>query len=1103
MSNKGSQAGSNEGSLAKLMHGHFNLPMLSSNPPSDGSSPENQSSTGGSPQPNSSDAGGSAFARFGKALYGRNLGPTPVPTSAPTSAPSHVEPPSNQPPRLSFTTKSGILAMSPSPDWSQAVIAGRDFLQIVNVTDTEIVQHLDLFGSPGYKEKHPLSSVSVVKWGLRQYAKYIILGKTNGHIQVYNADSTTSKASYQLHEYNTSINSLGLNPHATHMLLSGNSAGIAKTWDMRSSNKKPLAQFVKNGDICRELKVSPFDSTKFAMIYDSGVVQRWDIRNPSAPERRMNAHAQRGLTLDWHEEFDYIVTGGRDKQIQIWNMSAGETARVPDHVINTPNGVHKVRWQQHAFNPKSILDCDIASSSMDLYDYRVHIWSPRRKYIPRIVIEDHEARLTEVQWKSGTQLWTAARDNKFIQRDISYEEPVINQLPKVSNTWSTTGLLMTVQGNNVINQHEYEDNAPSTVPGSSAASVHEREREGSRVSLRLSFNSRTQQKPKMHTLKEDRPVDQLLYEVPHVGINEKSIALAANNAAYQVSETFTVLDICIHNARVAKAIGRPRMAQTWLVLHRSLEWELEEWKKRREEKREKFEKLSSLVLPTRQNTMDRGSGPNSATGNLLSSLKSLEGTPRPAPAPVISDAASITSRLSLEKTVTQDSDTRPTLLTSRSISSPVAVPTTPKSGSRSSSQRRSSFGPATAESAGSAGSDIAFGSYESGSNSEEAISPVAQENFTHLGISRTVGPKDGTFSGPSTPSSATTSGSVSILNGKGINPEARSLLTGIIEEGSFSSNSSVRSLMVEDREKVNPGREKDASLASSVSNLASSHHSFSQSHTDDSEDFFGGGVALHRSQSPESEDDDMLPANKSSIAATASALAAAAVPSAAMRSTPSVITKGIASPKKSIEEVYTPPENPDYISDSELDEFVAFSQSLQHPWSPLKLLKDSNEYYHSDGDVQFCAIIALIFSRTHPSAFPEDNMVEEVLHCYITQLQKLQCVVALAELINSCTKFKSIYHMGQTNTSINQQCPTCGSVLSEANAASEQKAYWYCSKCHNLLDGCVLCRETVKGLGACMLACGHYGHFECMKSWVIDDNMTECPSGCGVKITEF
>lgn len=610
----------------------------------------------------------------------------------------------------------------------------------------------------------------------------------------------------------------------------------------------------------------------------------------------MNAHAQRGLTLDWHEEFDYIVTGGRDKQIQIWNMAAGETARVPDHVINTPNGVHKVRWQQHAFNPKNILDCDIASSSMDLYDYRVHIWSPKRKYIPRIVIEDHEARLTEVQWKSGTQLWTAARDNKFIQRDISYEEPVINQLPKVSNTWSTTGLLMTVQGNNAINQHEYEDNAPSTVPGSSATSVHEREREGSRVSLRLSFNSRTQQKPKMNSLKEEGPVDQLLYEVPHVGINEKSITLAANNAEYQVTETSTVLDICIHNARVAKAIGRPRMAQTWLVLHRALEWELEEWKKKREEKREKFEKLSALVLPSRQNTLDRGSGPNSATSNLLSSLKSLEGTPRPAGAHMLSDAASITSKLSLEKTVTQESDPRPTLLTSRSISSPVAVPTTPKSGSRSSSQRRPSFGPATAESVGSAGSDIAFGSYESGSNSEEAVSPVAQEKFTHLGISRTAASKEGTFSGPSTPSSSTTSGALSILNGKGINPEARSLLTGIIEEGSFSSNSSVRSLMVEDREKVNQGRERDVSLASSISNVASSHHSLSHSHTDDSEDFFGGGVAPRRSQSPESEDDDMLPANKISIAATASALAAAAVPPAAI-STPSVVTKGIASPK--------------------------------------------------------------------------------------------------------------------------------------------------------------------------------------------------------------
>lgn len=1054
------QPANNEGSLAKLMHGHFNLPMLSSNPPSDGASPEGPSSTsGGSPQPTGSDtSGGSAFARFGKALYGRNstshLGPTSAPSSE-GNKPQLQQPP--VPPRLSFTTKSGILAMSPSPDWQQAVIAGRDFLQIVNVTDSAIVQHLDLFGSPGYKEKHPLSSVSVVKWGLRQYAKYIILGKTNGHIQVYNADSTTSKASYQLHEYNTSINSLGLNPHATHMLLSGNSAGIAKTWDMRSSNKKCIAQFVKNGDICRELKVSPFDSTKFAMIYDSGVVHRWDTRNPSAPERRINAHSQRGLTLDWHDEFDYIVTGGRDKQIQIWNMAAGENSRVPDHVINTPNGVHKVRWQQQPRNPKSILDCDIASSSMDLYDYRVHIWSPKRKYIPRIVIEDHEARLTEIQWKSGTKLWTAARDNKFIQRDISSEQPVIKQLPKVSNAWSTTGLLMTVQS------HHSSIPRPEVKPTFEESATTERE--GSKLSLRLSF--RSQQKPQICRQEEEGPVDQLLYEVPHVGINERSLVVAANNAAYQPSESFTLLDICIHNAKVAKAIGRPRMAQTWLVLHRALSWEMELYRKR---KQERISRLSS-VMPSRQNTSDRQVD-KVGLSSKLAELRSREGTPR---APV-SDAASINSRLSLEKISTQESEIRPTLLTSRAISSPVAVPSTPKARSRSGSMRRSnSFG--AVGSIDSTGSDIAFGSYESGSNSEEAVSPVAQEKFTQLSISRNVTTKD---SAPSTPTS-----SIAILNGKGINPDARSLLTGIVEEGSFSSNSSVRSLMVEDKEKLSVSKPNDSSLASSVS--AGSHH------TDESEDFFYGSLvnnqtqpgSQNRSQSPEAVVDHG---------------------NITVQTDPDLVGKACDPETSQTPRKVTPEESPEptnYIADSELDDFIAFSQSLEQPWSPLKLLMDSNEYYHNDGDVQFCALLALIFGRTHPSVFPNDNMVEEVIHCYITQLQKLQCVVALAELINSCQKFKSIYHMGQTNTSINQQCPQCGVVLSDANASSDDKAYWYCSKCHSLSDGCVLCRETVKGLGACMLACGHYGHFECMRQWVIDDQMAECPSGCGVKITEL
>jgi WD40 repeat protein len=97
---------------------------------------------------------------------------------------------------------------------------------------------------------------------------------------------------------------------------------------------------------------------KLLKFSNLGLLQIWDIRKPLTPLRNIFAHRGLILSLNWHpKNQNLITTGGRDMQIQIWDLGQDNPFKKS---IQTISSISHLQWFPNNNNNNS---CHIASSS--------------------------------------------------------------------------------------------------------------------------------------------------------------------------------------------------------------------------------------------------------------------------------------------------------------------------------------------------------------------------------------------------------------------------------------------------------------------------------------------------------------------------------------------------------------------------------------------------------------------------------------------------------------------------------------------------------------------------------------------------------------------
>lgn len=323
-----------------------------------------------------------------------------------------------------------------------------------------------------------ISTISDVKAGFHNHKNYIAICGTSTSVSIYDITKTSAIDNplvTSLSEHTRSINSVDFNMSQTNLIVSGGQDGCIKIWDLRSPqitiNRSDISintgsdsvrdvKWMPNYNFGDEYGGSSNRGFKFSSIHDSGLLLKFDMRQPNQVEKKINAHSGPGLCINWHPHQDYIFTGGRDGKLCLWYMgdksnngnivnvnptnnlqyganpsyslSLGSTALAfPELTINTAHPVNKLK-----FSPKyekNVFNSLVGTSSMGM-DSDVSIYSLARKFIPKNILTLNSPSLGFIWW-DDKMVFNIDKQSRISGWNVEQQPTLLDNLPKNAVYW--------------------------------------------------------------------------------------------------------------------------------------------------------------------------------------------------------------------------------------------------------------------------------------------------------------------------------------------------------------------------------------------------------------------------------------------------------------------------------------------------------------------------------------------------------------------------------------------------------------------------------------------------------------------------------------------
>lgn len=275
-----------------------------------------------------------------------------------------------------------------------------------------------------------------VKWSHGKFDSTICTAAANGQIVVYDVTRAGVELA-RLHEHVRQVHRVAFNPHQGALLLSGSQDASMRLWDLRdlAGDRSVMTcrssyQYPGNNEGIRDLRWSPANGVEFAAGTDNGVIQRWDFRKARAPMLKVNAHEKTCHAIDWHPDGKYLLSGGADKIVNVWDFSSTDRRKKACWQLRAPQAVLNVRWRPPHWGASGghsgSGNCSQIVTSYDHQDPRVHVWDFRRPYMPFREINAYDAAPTALLWHSEDLLWSVGMQGIFAQTDINLATQVVD-----------------------------------------------------------------------------------------------------------------------------------------------------------------------------------------------------------------------------------------------------------------------------------------------------------------------------------------------------------------------------------------------------------------------------------------------------------------------------------------------------------------------------------------------------------------------------------------------------------------------------------------------------------------------------------------------------
>ncbi|KKY14363.1 putative wd repeat protein [Phaeomoniella chlamydospora] len=537
-----------------------------------------------------------------------------------------------------YRTGIPISAIDISPHRTHAILAGREILKTIKVDDGKVTEDFDLRSALGSYAStrrtignRDFLPATDVKWSHKEHDTKIATAASNGRIVIY--DLTKPEVELlRVHEHDRQVHKLAFNPFSAAKLLSGSQDGTLRLWDLRlfdgerdAVSMKSQSTFYGHADSVRDVRWSTGDGFEFAFCTDSGSVQLWDFRNPSAPKMRINAHDKACYALDWHPDGRHVATAGLDKHVKIWDLAKLDRRQKPLWVVRTPQAIMNLRWRPACWTwemqESGDWQCTQLATSYNQEDSRVHVWDLRRPHIPfREITRAGRGPPSDLLWHSKDLLWSVGEDGNFQQTDTKYAPQVLDQLnpcqisftpdggfvkfsekgaPRRSFGWqeASDGFLNQRPGHELTAKSRSWDEDDTNNEGYMAANFRRRAHKAASRYPKSQGNTPPSRDERMELVPLEKSVRKsgsyknrqlgLLQEITGASLNDEAFHFLALNYAQPLTEEErrqspeSILGrleaAFLQNAEVCGEVAMYRLAQTWRIIGAVLIPELTAW----------------------------------------------------------------------------------------------------------------------------------------------------------------------------------------------------------------------------------------------------------------------------------------------------------------------------------------------------------------------------------------------------------------------------------------------------------------------------------------------------------------------------------------------
>lgn len=1007
------------------------------------------------------------------------------------------------------------------------VIGGKNYLRLLCISESQqrIIEDINLLESKSIYNSRVGSKLININT-IKTYESTIATGLSNGILSIYKVTpSGQGRLTGKFSDHKRTINSLDF-VDSENQLLSGSQDGTIKLWDLRSSSPKPKITIQANlhSDPIRACQYSPHSAVRNKMcvlsVHDSGALCKFDLRstggngNIYSPEKKWNLHTGPALSLHIHPEKEYVVTGGRDQRILVFNYGEGQSTRsTPENMINTYGPVLKVRWSSypnieesadefddvHTAQPKAnpLYNYDIACLYLN-DDPTVAIYNLSRKYVPKQIIHSKKPIQNFIWARNGHRdrnIWTLTKSCTFNSHNLDQIDEFdvsrpLDDLNNVAIAWDNNNNL------SMVNQDKHEFELEDSELYEKTEGTSEPEGGSQGIENEESGNSHYYSSVTTSPI-EKPPLVRSYTHNPMLAIQlpTKSPLPMARSATGLLSH-----DMLLPNISTRPKLTRnvSQTTQDSSISHGS-----------------SFPVPQSATSHTTL-FMRRGNNNNIKPSNTFAYVI-------PVTLPIPSNDEFIFKKLSNEYLVKlPDGFTMIDVCllnasTAASVNSNRTCQVWRLLAVSLQEHFEEQLAPMATEQLEKQQNDPNQSEVEASNDANEN----GTDNITGKSVLSVVGNLVGSYKSNSSYGTGTqTSRSgrqVKLRTSSGTN------LMDKINLASRTNSFSTTSFKIKEKEDVVEDAIQDDDGDVNNSNVLKPATDIQSIHSN-SEPI---GIKFKPTKIEDLDDENLNIANSVAVKSSPTSVGISLPSSHTFSSSFASSPKPIRGQIPSSQQLATKRESPvhSWLDQKKNELFsgrnVAPAISglslalkttnngdeklLTRAWKFKNLLKKSLDYAMLQGDVIFCATAAMLFYE-----FAEDTISQyeylEWVSLYIDILRRKELFVTAVNIINSTndsikSKLQKIYSV---DLDLRFYCSNCGTLLVNEKSQLSQKGefgYWYCDECNKLQLTCVYCNEPCKGLAVVVgLKCGHQGHFGCLKEWFIQDENVECPGGCDYQV---